>query len=273
MTSPFALFLPREIALAIAGAAAAQAAFIAIFLIPPPEPLLADVSDDNARPIAVAITPVPLLKLGSKTPAKLPAGWERPVPVRPRAAETPQAAEPVKDRLAQPSTAADAAAAPHEALEAGVATAEDAGLTALPASASPGASGSGAPASTTLGSPDGVPGGTETDPLKARAADAYRGQLAAWFASRFAIRGKVPFDTLKTLSATAIVTTSKERRVTGFSITRPSGDAAFDGAVQATLSSIQSGGVELPAPPPLYPEMLGQTLPVSFRCTNRSQCE
>ncbi|CAN5724277.1 hypothetical protein BH11MYX4_BH11MYX4_65680 [soil metagenome] len=133
--------------------------------------------------------------------------------------------------------------------------------------------GAAGPASSVLRSPNGGPDGTETDPLEGRAADMYRGQLAAWFAARFTIRGKVPFDTLKTLSTTAVVSVSANRHVTGFSLTRPSGDAAFDGEVTATLDRIRSSGVELPAPPPAYPDMLTRTVPVSFRCTVRSQCE
>lgn len=274
--NPRALFLPREIALAIVCAAVAQASFAAVFMMPPPEPVLADVSDDNARPIAVAITPVPLLALGSPNPAKLPAAWERRKPIEHVATATAAAAaaEPSKEQHARPSTEADAAAAPPIALEAGASAVEDAAPSgSASGSPFPGASASGAPAATTSGSPEGVPGGTETDPLKGRAADLYRAQLAAWFAGRFAIRGKIPFDTLKTLSASAIVTTSADRHVTGFSISRPSGNETFDDTVRATLSAIQSSGVELPGPPPLYPDMLGRTLPVSFRCSNRSQCE
>ena len=84
--------------------------------------------------------------------------------------------------------------------------------------------------------------------------------------------GKIPFETLKTLSASATVSISADRHVTGFSITRPSGNNTFDDEVRATLQSIQSSGVEVPAPPPLYPDMLGHSLPVSFRCTNQGQC-
>jgi hypothetical protein len=100
----------------------------------------------------------------------------------------------------------------------------------------------------------------------------YRAQLAAWFAARFDIRGKVPFDKLKTLHATAVVSITGDRRVGSFSVTG-SGDATFDAEVRATLSRIQSSGAELPGPPPLYPDMLGKSLPVGFQCTVRSQCE
>ena len=71
-----------------------------------------------------------------------------------------------------------------------------------------------------------------------------------------AIRGKVPFDTLKKLHASAVVTVTSGRKVGSFSIVKPSGNATFDAEVQATLAHIQSGGTELPAPPPMYPDML-----------------
>jgi hypothetical protein len=129
-----------------------------------------------------------------------------------------------------------------------------------------------ATASSVQGSEQGAANGTETDPLKARAADMYRAQLASWFASRFNIRGKLPFDTLKTLHASAVVTVT-DRHVVGFSVTRPSGDPTFDAEVQATLSRIQSGGAELPAPPPMYPDMLGASLPVGFQCNIQKFCE
>lgn len=268
-------FLGREIAIAIAVAALAQLSFVGLFLLPAPAPVEADFSDESARPLSVAITPVPLLKLGSKNPGKLPGSWER-APAAARATPTPT------PRGSPPSTKADVEADPVKTREAGVAPVDAAvavtdastGATESDAEARAPSDGDAAgPASSVLGSPNGSPDGTETDPLKGRAADMYRGQLAAWFAARFTIRGKVPFDTLKTLSATAVVSVSAERRVTGFSLTRPSGDAGFDGEVTSTLDRIRSSGAELPAPPPAYPDMLTRTVPVSFRCTVRSQCE
>ncbi len=125
----------------------------------------------------------------------------------------------------------------------------------------------------TEGSEQGAANGTETDPLKGRAADMYRAQLAAWFAARFQIRGKVPFDRLKTLHATAVVTVTADRKVGSFSVVKPSGDPTFDAEVNATLARVQSGGVELPAPPPMYPDLLGQALPVGFQCTVQKLCE
>lgn len=267
------LFTTREVVGAAIVAILAQASIALVFLLPPPEPVEANVSDENAHPIAVAITPVPLLRLGSKTPAKLPSRWERSKPAEKTASN---AAPDSKSDRAQPSTNANSTASRTDAGVSMQPTRADASVGPVSSNEpTPGASatsGSGAPASTVLGSPEGVASGTEADPLKARAADMYRAQLASWFASRFAIRGKIPFETLKTLSASATVTISPDRHVTGFSITKHSGNSTFDDEVRATLQSIQSSGVEVPAPPPLYPEMLGRSLPVSFRCTNQGQC-
>jgi hypothetical protein len=130
-----------------------------------------------------------------------------------------------------------------------------------------------ATAASTEGSEQGSVNGTETDPLKARAADMYREQLAAWFASRFDIRGKIPFDDLKKLHAYVQFTVTGDRKVGSFSIVKASGDPIFDGEVRATMTRIQSGGVELPAPPPMYPDMLGQSRQVGFQCNILSRCQ
>ena len=123
------------------------------------------------------------------------------------------------------------------------------------------------------GAPDGVKHGTETDPLKAQAVSLYRARLEGWFASRFPIKGKIPFERLKDLRASARITVSGERTVAAFSVARPSGDAAFDEQVRAALAAIQSSGAEIPPPPPMYPDILGTSFPVTFACTNRSLCE
>jgi hypothetical protein len=234
-------FDAQDVTIACAVALLAQLVFVAVFSLPSPKLVQADISNDNAQPIAVAITPV--LKLGSKTPTKLPARWQRKQPV---AAKTPpQAGLPStkaeKTPEAIPTTSHSATPAP------------DAGRV--------------------QGSEQGAENGTETDPLKARAADMYKAQLAAWFVSHFNIRGKIPFDKLKTLRAIALVTVTPDRKVGSFSVVKPSGDATFDAEVEATLSHIQSSGAELPAPPPLYPEMLAKSQSFSFQCTVQKLCE
>ena len=257
-------FDAQEITIACAVALLAQIAFVGAFSLPSPKMVQADISDDNSQPIAVSITPV--LKLGTKNPTKIPTQWQRKQPVaaktEPAALPSPQAE---KTQEAIPKTSVpDASVAPLTV---------DASAPEQPSTTAPVDGGAVATASSTQGSEQGAANGTETDPLKARAADMYRAQLASWFAAHFQIRGKLPFDKLKTLHATAVVTVTGDRKVGSFSVVRPSGDATFDAEVQATLARIRSSGAELPAPPPMYPDMLGQSLPVGFQCSLQKLCE
>jgi hypothetical protein len=232
--------------------------------------LRADISDERAKPMSVAITPVsddaPLLKLGSKRqPGRLPDRWLAPRPVErttpaafpsPHASPSPQAIPTVgvADAGQKPPTR-DAEAVKQSDLWVEV---PEAGP---------------APVSTVEGAADGVKEGTETDPLKAHAVDFYRSQIDHWFSARFRIRGKLPFETLKTLRASAVVTISPERTVTSFTITKPSGNSVFDEELRATLESIVSSGAELPAPPPMYPDILSSSQRLAFQCKDRSMCE
>jgi hypothetical protein len=263
MTAARRVFDAQDVVIASAVALLAQLGFVAVFSLPSPKLVQADISNDNARPIAVAITPV--LKLGSKTPTKLPSQWQRRRPVaaksEPAALPSPQAEKSIE---AIPKThAPDASVAP---LTVDAAVPEQANLT-VPKETEARA------ASSTEGSEQGSASGTETDPLKARAVDMYRGQLMSWFMSRFQIRGKIPFDKLKTLRANAVVTVTPDRKVGGFSVTKHSGDFVFDAEVAETLARIQGSGAELPAPPPMYPDILGQSLPVGFQCTIEKLCQ
>jgi hypothetical protein len=260
-------FDAQDVTIACLVALLAQLLFVATFSLPSPKLVQMDISDDNSRPIAIAITPV--LKLGSKTPGKLPSQWQRR-PQAPAAAKTPpQAALPStqadKTPEAIPKThVPDASIAPL-AIDAG--RSEPSNLTATASSSAP------ATAAPAEGSEQGAASGTETDPLKGRAADLYRNQLAGWFAAHFQIRGKVPFEQLKTLRSSVAVTVTGDRKVGSFSVVKPSGEATFDAEVLATLTRIQAGGVELPAPPPMYPELLGQTLSIGFQCNVQRLCE
>lgn len=261
------LFDSQEVVIALSVGVLTQLLFILLFSLPSPKLVEADISNDNAQPIAVAITPV--LKLGSKNPTSMPKQWQRRKPPPPTAAKQEPAAlpSPQADKTPQaiPTThVPDASVAP---------VTSNSASTTQPNLTAPADSSAVATAASTQGSEQGAENGTETDPLKARAADMYRAQLMAWFAARFSIRGKIPFEKLKTLHASTTVSITSDRRVGSFSVTRPSGDPTFDGEVQATLSRIQGSGAELPAPPPMYPDMLGQSLPVGFSCTIQKLCE
>jgi hypothetical protein len=262
VTTAIREFEAQEITIACAVALLAQLGFVLAFSLPSPKLVQADISNDNARPIAVAITPV--LKLGTKNP--LPNQWTRKKPVaaksEPAALPSPQAEKTLES--IPKTNVPDASVAP---------VAVDAGAHAQPNVTEVDAGAAVSTAASTQGSEQGAANGTETDPLKGRAADMYRAQLASWFAARFQIRGKVPFDKLKTLHASAVVSVTPDRKVGSFSVVRPSGDPTFDAEVQATLARIQASGAELPAPPPMYPDMLTSSLPVGFQCTVQRLCE
>jgi outer membrane biosynthesis protein TonB len=258
-------FDAQELTIASAVALLAQLVFVAVFSLPSPKLVQADISNANSQPIAVAITPV--LKLGSKNPTKLPSQWQRKQPVAPKPTEPTALPSPQTQKTPEaiPTTHVPDAAAPLVPVEAG---APD-----QPSSTAPAGSGTVATAASTEGSEQGSASGTETDPLKGRAADMYRQQIAAWFISRFNIRGKIPFDKLKTLRAAAVVSVTSDRKVGSFSIVKPSGDPTFDAQVQATLAGAQSSGAELPAPPPMYPEFLAKSQSLMFECTVQKLCE
>lgn len=255
-------FDAQDVTIACAAALLAQLVFVAVFSMPSPKLVQADISNDNAQPIAVSITPV--LKLGTKAASKLPTQWQRRQPV---AAKTqPQAPLPStkaeKTPEAVPTTTATAAA-----------PVIDAGKVEPPNMMAPEDAGATASVASSEGAEQGAANGTETDPLKARAADSYKQTLIAWFAAHLQIRGKIPFDQLKKLHVLTRIEITPDRKVSGFTIVKPSGDSVMDGEVQETLTRIQSSGIELPAPPPMYPDFLTTSLPVGFQCTVRAQCE
>jgi outer membrane biosynthesis protein TonB len=266
-----------EIGLACFVALAAQLAFGAVLSASEPSTVQADIGDENAKPMAVAITPIvdeealPILKLGGKKKAALPDMWQKPKPVPLKTKD-----KEIENAI-QPSTQADPNAAP--VLDAAVTEAgqepSDAEVVAkndqpeLDANVDAGPD----PSLTGEGSAAGSKDGTETDPLKAQAKDLYKAQLSSWFSSRFNIKGKIPFDVLKTLFAGATVTVTADRKVGGYTITKPSGNAVFDAELEKTLSGIQSSGAVLPPPPPMYPDILGSSVPLGFSCKVQKVCE
>jgi hypothetical protein len=113
-----------------------------------------------------------------------------------------------------------------------------------------------------VGSPDGQPGGTA--PPRPRMTSQYAGVLAGWFGARLNLRGLgIPPEELKGLSVRASISIAEDRRMTGFSLSGSSGNAAYDEQVRRTLASIQGSGVPLPEPPDGTPPPLSFT--VRFR--------
>ncbi|MCK6586085.1 MAG: TonB C-terminal domain-containing protein [Polyangiaceae bacterium] len=114
------------------------------------------------------------------------------------------------------------------------------------------------------GHQDGVPGGTETDPLKARAVDLYRARIVSWFSRRFRVSGSgLSADDFAKFKVNATVELSSDRMVQSYSIT-PSGNSAFDAAARAALESAK--GAPLPPPPENYPDVVQRTIHLTFVC-------
>lgn len=209
------------------------------------------------REIPIAVKPVmdelPLLKLGGKKKAKLPDMWKKQAPVQRFEESSAPSAKADKNPAALPSsklTPLDASAPPPDAE---TAKQVDQQLTDAAPDAAPTVEGEGAV--------DGVKEGTEADPLKARAVSQYHGKLQGWFNARFRPPGEgAPCAELKKMSASVVVNVSADRSVGGYSIVRPSGNGAFDSSVRTMLDGAR--GEALPPPPPLYPDILGQSLSI-----------
>jgi hypothetical protein len=218
---------------------------------------------EEPREIPIAVKPVvdetPLLKLGGKKKAKLPDMWKKQAAVQRFEESSAPSAKASKSPQALPTSKLaplDASAPPPDAE---VAKQVDQTLTDAAPDAAPTVEGE--------GSADGVKEGTEADPLKARAVSAYYGKLQGWFNARFRPPSEgAPCDELKRLGASVVVSVGGDRSVAGYSLVKPSGNADFDGRVRTMLDGAK--GEILPPPPPLYPDILGQTLPLRLTGQN-----
>ena len=212
--------------------------------------------------VPIAVKPVldddlPLLKLGGKRMRpKLPDLWKKSPPIQryeassapsPMADKTPEAipSSPLASKDAGPPPPPDAAVV--KQLDQVLV---DAGARPREVPQPPGE-----------GSPDGIKGGTETDPLKARAIGQYTQLIIAWFNARFH-QPSIECETLKGISASVSAALGPDRTVTGFTLLRPSGNAEFDERVKSTMTNIV--GQQIPPPPPLYSDIV-KLPPVTFR--------
>lgn len=226
--------------------------------------------DEPPPPIPIEVKPVvddlPLLKLGSKrVRAKLPDMWVKKPPLVKRyeaaSAPSPSAENDVSKIPDTPLVKPSAEAPPPDA-----AIAKKVDEVVRDAGPPP----KQAPQLAQEGAEDGVKSGTETDPLKAAVVSQYRMKLAAWFLARFKRPAEIPCEEVKKLRASVQASVGGERAVTGYAVSKPSGNPVFDARVHATLDSIVSSGAELPPPPPNYPDILGTTISVAFFV---SQCD
>lgn len=250
-------FLPRELALAAVLASLVELGLFAI-LITAGQNRAKVVAHEAAPPeeIPIAVKPVmddlPLLKLGGKkVKAKLPDMWTKQAPVQrvqEQAAPSTKAEKTPEAIPTTPLAKTDAGPPPPDA-----AIAKEVDQKLVDAGAPP--KETNAP---NEGAADGVKQGTETDPLKARAASLYAAKLVSWFQVRFHPPGGIPCDVVHALSAAAAITVGGDRSITGYTLSRPSGNETFDAKVRSTLDGLV--GQELPPPPPLYPDLSPGTL-------------
>ena len=247
-------FLPQELALSLFLAAAVEGGLFGLIVMAGQNRSKVVAHEAQApEEIPIAVSPVlddlPLLKLGSKkVKTKLPEMWTKraPAPVQrfeetsapsPKAAKTPEAL-PIT-----PLAKADAAPPPPDAA---LAKQVEQQLT----DAAPPKQEANLP---TEGAADGVKEGTETDPLKARAANLYAAKLIGWFQIRFQRPTDLPCDVVHALSAGAQIMVGADRTITSYTFTKPSNNSEFDAKVKASLDAVV--GQELPPPPPLYPDL------------------
>ena len=261
----------HEIGIATAGAAAFQTGFfilLALFAgtatIPAKEEVPIPPKPMKVKPV---LDDAPLLKLGGKrVRAKLPDMWVKRAPVKRFEAKSAPSPEAEKTPEAIPTTEVakgDAEAPPPDAE---VAAQVDEDLKLIDASVDVQQ-----PNIDEEGHADGVKEGTETDPLKARAVSQYRMRIIGWFNARFRPPvGQMPCDELKKTSAGVVATISPDGTVTGFSVTRASGNAAFDGKVNAAMQS--ASGQQIPPPPKNYPDVRPPSVSLHFTGAS-AKCE
>jgi hypothetical protein len=259
------VFTPVELSAAFVGAVLIQILFFGL-LITAGRTRAEIRAKDEAVPMAtpIAVKPVlddaPLLKLGGKkVRPKLPEMWKKlaPVPVQ-RFEEKSAPSQKAKDEPAAVPTSSvalgDAQAPPPDAELAKQVDPDLKDIDASVAQKEPDVEGPGAQ--------DGVKEGTETDPLKAHAMSLYLSKVLGWFNARFKQPSEIPCEELQKLSAAVIANVAPDGTVSGYTITRGSGNATFDAKVKATMDAIV--GQQLPPPPPNYPELLGSTVRPTF---------
>jgi hypothetical protein len=253
-------FSPQEILLASLLAGVAEMAFLLLFVVFGENTLQVRAAKEPEPPaVPIQVTPVldelPLLKLGGKkVKTKLPDMWKKNPPVQrfqeasapsPFAKKTPDAIP--TSELAKP----DAQAPPPDAE---VMKKVEEVLKDPPDAAAPNVEGEGAP--------DGVEEGTEADALKAQHISQYKLVLIRFFNRQFA-QPKIPCEELEKLSAGVAANWNDSRVVTGFQITRPSGNAVFDAQVQSAMQG--TVGQEVPPPPPLAADVKINNVSLSLK--------
>jgi hypothetical protein len=256
-----AVFSGGELRAAVVFALAVEVGIAALLIAAGGSRNIKTAEEPLAMAIPIAVRPVvddlPLLKKGG-TPVKtkLPDIWTKPKMVKrykdvsapsPAAPKTPEAIPSSSAAKADETPPPPEAEVAKEVDEQVPETEEKADQPNLPEE----------------GAADGVKEGTEKDPLKARAVSLYRAKIISWFSVRFRVPvGQIDCATLQALSAGVSANIGSDRTVTGYSISRPSGNSIFDERVKAVMEA--TIGQELPPPPQNYPDILDSTVFPTF---------
>jgi len=253
-------YTPQELAIAAFIALSVPVWSIVLLMLSQSGALSDDAPHIVPGEMPIAVKPVvdmdsPLLKLGGKKVRPvLPDRWKKPEP-----SEQPK----VVERKAHVSTKAkhDAEAPPKdlEVSDAGTPPDPDAEVVDQADEENPDAD-AGSEASGG-GSPAGSKDGTETDPLKARAASKYHGRILAFLKAGFSCPKLT--DSEPRCSPSASVSISGDGVVTAVSF-NACGNAKIDPAANAAIQS--KIGQQIPPPPENYPELRPNSFSVAYVC-------
>jgi hypothetical protein len=212
--------------------------------------------------VPMQVTPVldmeaPLLKLGSgkKVRVKLPDMWQPP----PEPRQIDQREAHVSSKAGQ--TKDDIPPEDLELSDAGEPPDPDAEVVAETDNPEEGSDAGDIPEGE--GSPAGSPEGTETNPLKARAASLYHGRILAFLRSGFSCPA-VSDEEKKACRPAASVSIGGDGTVTSFTFSPCGSSAAIDSAAQASIGS--KVGQQIPPPPENYPDMRPNSFGVAYVC-------
>ncbi len=270
MTSAAATFSTFEVGTAVVSAAVLQTGFaLLLILAGSGRSEIRAIEERIEKEVPMAVKPViddlPMMKLGGKKKvrAKLPDMWEKqaPIPLSKFEELSAPSEKAVDDPKAIPSASVATGDAQAPPPDAEVVDAPAALVEAGPAAEA------GSPKESDVvgeGSPDGVKEGTTTDPLQANWKKTYHIKILSWFNARFRPPVEsVPCEELKNLSAGVAANVSPDRTVTGYSMSRASGNAAFDARVKSAMDGMV--GQQLPPPPPLCTDCaVPSTVSVTF---------
>lgn len=112
------------------------------------------------------------------------------------------------------------------------------------------------------GSPDGIEEGTERTGTEG---DIYRGRLYTFFRRGWTVPTTLSEEDVEGLQCVAMVEIALDTRITGWRLSRHSGNAEFDASVEAQLTRITASEPNIPAPPDdVADQYLGREIAIRF---------